>query len=266
VKPQWFKTMLLSLAMLVSAGGAGYAHADLYGFIDEQGVAHFANAQVDDRYVLFMKASDPSTATSIPSTPTQRAALAPRLASESPESKRLLGYLVNHPNLPKVQPLIHAAATRHGVDPALVKAVIAAESGFNAQALSPKGAVGLMQVIPDTGARFGVVADAKRTVEQKLYDPAINIPTGVRYLSQLSRMFPERIDLVLAAYNAGEGAVQRYRNQIPPYPETQNYVKTVLQFYQFYNPVAGLQTAQTRGEGNRVRVVLGARRTMQMIE
>lgn len=262
MRTQWLRTMVLCLGML----GAGFAHADLYGYIDEQGVAHFSAEPVDERYVLFMKGSAPV------SSPTPTASMTPqavRPVVANANSERLVRYLVNHPNLPKVQPLIQSAATRHGVDPALVKAVMAAESGFNPQALSPKGAVGLMQVIPDTGARFGVVADAKRTVEQKLFDPSINISAGVRYLSQLSRMFPGRIDLVLAAYNAGEGTVQRYRNQIPPYPETQDYVKKVLQFYHFYNPTAALQTAQTgqaRATGERVRLVLGARRAMQIVE
>lgn len=260
MRTHWLRTMMLCLGL----AGAGLAHANLYGYIDEQGVAHFANEQVDERYVLFMK--DSAAAESVaPAAAVQVL----RPVAENADSKRLYRYLVNHPNLPKVQPLIHSAANRYGVDPALVKAVMAVESGFNPQAVSPKGAIGLMQVIPDTGARFGVVADTKRTVQQKLHDPSINIPTGVRYLSQLTRMFPGRVDLVLAAYNAGEGAVQKYRNQIPPYPETQNYVKTVMQFYQFYNPAAALQTAQagTSGvRGERVKVVLGARRAMQIIE
>lgn len=263
MRTHWLRSMVLCLVLFMGIAGAGLAHADLYGYIDEQGVAHFANEQADERYVLFMKDS----AAGESAVPAVAQALRP--VAENADSKRLYRYLVNHPNLPKMQPLIHSAANRYGVDPALVKAVMAVESGFNPQAVSPKGAIGLMQVIPDTGARFGVVADARRTVQQKLHDPTINIPTGVRYLSQLSRMFPGRIDLVLAAYNAGEGAVQKYLNQIPPYPETQNYVKTVMQFYQFYNPAAALQTAQagthgTRGE--RVKVVLGARRAMQIVE
>ncbi len=134
-------------------------------------------------------------------------------------------------------------ADHFGIDPALVKAVIAAESGFNPQAVSPKGAIGLMQVIPDTGARYGVTGDARRTAAQKLADPKINITTGVRYLSDLLRMFSGNLELVLAAYNAGEGAVQKHGNDIPPYAETQNYVKTVMQFYRYYNPMAEMNGA-----------------------
>jgi soluble lytic murein transglycosylase-like protein len=164
--------------------------------------------------------------------------------------QRLVRAVLQHPNVPTVEPLIRQAATKHGIDPALVKAVIAAESGFNPQAVSPKGAIGLMQVIPDTGARYGVTGDARRSAAQKLADPKTNITTGVRYLSDLLRMFSGNLELVLAAYNAGEGAVQKHGNDIPPYAETQNYVKTVLQFYRYYNPVAavpGLMNASGNG-------------------
>ncbi len=131
-----------------------------------------------------------------------------------------------------------------------MKAVIAAESGFNPQAVSPKGAIGLMQVIPETGERYGVTGDARRTLAQRLADPRVNIATGVRYLSDLLRMFSGDLELALAAYNAGEGAVQKHGNDIPPYAETQNYVKTVLQFYRYYNPVTaapGLMTVSAGG-------------------
>lgn len=252
---------LQCVVLCLGLAGAGFAHADLYGYIDESGVARFANEKLDDRYVLFIKEGGAVDAQA----DKPLAANRPQPVTGDVTSHRLYRYLVNHPNIPKVQPLIDNAAGRYGVDPALVKAVMAVESGFNPSAVSPKGAIGLMQVIPDTGERFGVTADAKRTVERKLHDPKINIPAGVRYLSQLMSMFPGRPDLVLAAYNAGEGAVQKYRNQIPPYPETQNYVKTVMQFYRFYNPAASVQTASLSRDG-RVKVVLGARRSMQLID
>ena len=91
--------------------------------------------------------------------------------------------------------MIRAAADQHGVDEQLLKAIATAESGFNAQAVSPKGAIGLMQVIPDTAMRFGVEGDKKRSLEQKLKDPAINVPLGARYLRHLQTLFPGRIDL-----------------------------------------------------------------------
>jgi len=243
-----FAFALTALALLASQP----ARADVYGYIDENGLAYFAASRLDDRYVLFMKGaavaggsdeqSDRAIALPATALPEVDAYLAAgkRDASDNAAGmrQRLVRAVLQHPNAPTVEPLIRQAASKHGVDPALVKAVIAAESGFNPQAVSPKGAIGLMQVIPDTGARYGVTSDARRTAAQKLADPKINIATGVRYLSDLLHMFSGNLELVLAAYNAGEGAVQKHGNDIPPYAETQNYVKTVLQFYRYYNPMA----------------------------
>ncbi len=239
------RTALLWMALALLAGQP--ARADVYGYIDENGLAHFAASRLDDRYVLFMKgaaaAGESGIAQPVGDLPdadaylnaTRRDAL-----DNAGMRQRLVRAVLQHPNAPTVEPLIRQAARKHGVDPALVKAVIAAESGFNPQAVSPKGAIGLMQVIPETGERYGVTGDARRTLAQKLADPKINIATGVRYLSDLLRMFSGNLALVLAAYNAGEGAVQKHGNDIPPYAETQNYVKTVLQFYRYYNPVAAV--------------------------
>jgi soluble lytic murein transglycosylase-like protein len=127
----------------------------------------------------------------------------------------------------------------------LLQALIAAESGFDAQAVSPKGAVGLMQLMAPTAARYGVKSDRRSSIAQKLTDPAINLSAGTRYLRDLMAMFPGRLDLALAAYNAGEGAVQRAGNKIPNYPETQNYVKTVLQLYAFLKPPVLAKTSES---------------------
>lgn len=229
------------------------AHADVYGYIDENGLAHFAAERLDDRYVLFMKGAAVASgsgdkgdsaialpATELPDADAYLNASKRDALDNAGMRQRLVRAVLQHPNVPTVEPLIRQAASKHGIDPALVKAVIAAESGFNPQAVSPKGAIGLMQVIPDTGARYGVTGDARRTAAQKLADPKTNITTGVRYLSDLLRMFSGNLELVLAAYNAGEGAVQKHGNDIPPYAETQNYVKTVLQFYRYYNPMAAM--------------------------
>jgi soluble lytic murein transglycosylase-like protein len=110
----------------------------------------------------------------------------------------------------------------HGVHPALLKAVIEVESGFNAQARSPKGAIGLMQVMPATAARYG---------EFDLYSPEQNIDVGTRYLRDLLAMFKGNVRLAVAAYNAGENAVIRNGRQVPAYPETQRYVPMVLERY-----------------------------------
>lgn len=123
-----------------------------------------------------------------------------------------------------LSPLIDAIALSEGVDPALVHAVITQESGYHPRARSPAGAVGLMQLMPATGMRFGL-SRAERA------DPAQNIRAGVRYLKWLIRRFNGVLPLALAGYNAGEGAVQKYSNQIPPYRETQQYVRRVLAYY-----------------------------------
>ncbi|MES2888921.1 MAG: lytic transglycosylase domain-containing protein [Pseudomonadota bacterium] len=122
---------------------------------------------------------------------------------------------------------VREAALRHAVPEALLLAVIHVESGFNPRAQSPKGAVGLMQVMPPTGARWGVSSD--------LYNPIKNIGVGARYLRYLLDMFRGNTELALAAYNAGEGAVLRYKRTIPPYAETQAYVVKVLHHYALYN-------------------------------
>ena len=118
--------------------------------------------------------------------------------------------------------LITDAANRHQVDVKLVHAVIQAESAYNASAISSAGAVGLMQLMPDTARRYGVI---------DRNNPIQNIDGGTHYLKDLLRMFDSNLNLAVAAYNAGENAVIRYNNSIPPYPETQNYVKTVLALY-----------------------------------
>lgn len=118
--------------------------------------------------------------------------------------------------------LIRAAAERHGVDERLVSSLIAAESKFNPRAVSRKQARGLMQLMPETAARFAV---------QNLFDPAQNIEAGTRYLKELLERYHKDPRLALAAYNAGPESVGRYRG-VPPFPETQAYVRQVLQQWQ----------------------------------
>jgi len=115
------------------------------------------------------------------------------------------------------------AARKAGIDPALVHAVIRVESAYNAQAVSSKGAVGLMQVIPGTGRRYGV---------EDLLNPRANLSAGTQYLSHLMRIFEGDVRLVLAAYNAGENAVLRHGRSIPPYRETRGYVPRVMGIYE----------------------------------
>jgi soluble lytic murein transglycosylase-like protein len=125
--------------------------------------------------------------------------------------------------------LIRLNGKRYGVDPYLVYCVIRQESGFRTGATSVVGAMGLMQLMPGTAARYGVA---------NAYDPAQSIMGGTRYLGDLLRLFGGRVDLALAGYNAGEGAVMKYGRRIPPYAETQNYVRTI-----------GARYAQSGGNG-----------------
>jgi soluble lytic murein transglycosylase-like protein len=118
--------------------------------------------------------------------------------------------------------MIERIANAHDLRPELIHAVIRAESAYQADAVSSKGAVGLMQLMPATAERYGVVDRS---------DPEQNVQGGVAYLRDLLELFESDLRLALAAYNAGENAVMRYGNAIPPYPETQNYVRKVIRFY-----------------------------------
>ncbi|MDB5839571.1 MAG: Lytic transglycosylase [Herminiimonas sp.] len=253
--------------LLVTLGlwlASACAHADIYGYIDEQGSAHFSVEKLDDRYQLYMRGDqsfDSAQLTAPAKEGGQDAASGLRPA--------LRQYLSDHPNLKKYEPLLHEAAKEFSLDPALLKAVMAAESGFNPVAVSPKGAVGLMQLMPATAERYGLQSDKKKSVAQKLTDPKINIRLGARYLRDLHRMFPNQPHLVLASYNAGEGAVQKYRNTIPPYAETQNYVKLVTQFQQLYKPPKAGNGASvpsgTASENRRVFMTIPGRRNLPPI-
>jgi len=157
---------------------------------DANGVRHFTDQPPSARYRLFFKGSTSS--------------MGPRRASVS-----------------SYDDLISDAADRHGVDFSLIKAIIRAESNFNPEAVSKKGAMGLMQIMPE---------NLKTLKIRDPFDPRENIMGGVRYVKQLLRRFNGEISLTLAAYNAGPSAVDRYKT-IPPYPETEAYVKKVLKFY-----------------------------------
>jgi hypothetical protein len=132
----------------------------------------------------------------------------------------------------KLDELIAAAATRYRLDPRLIVAVMRQESSFNPRAVSPKGARGLMQLMPATAARFGV---------KDIHDPAQNIDGGARYLRFLLDNFNGNLELALAGYNAGENAVARYGNRIPPYRETMDYVQRISAHYNRLTGGAGMQ-------------------------
>ena len=226
-----------------------FAHADIWGYVDERGTAHFAAEQVDKRYSLFFRGEGEfDSRRDVP------AASAAPSAAQAGAAARLLSLFDVSPTYKKLGIHLQEASRTHGVDYALLQALIATESGFDPVAVSPKGAVGLMQLMPDTARRYGVAGDSKNPVEKKLTDPRTNIKAGTKYLSYLLDLFPGQLELALAAYNAGEGAVQRAGNKIPNYKETQNYVKTVMQLYAVLQPIAPATAAQK--SPSRVRMEL----------
>ncbi|MEP7083384.1 MAG: lytic transglycosylase domain-containing protein [Betaproteobacteria bacterium] len=218
---------------MVATLGSAVAHADIWGYVDDSGRSHVATEKLDDRYALFFKGGvrvdQPQQAEPAP-------AASEVAAGEEFSSSAQYLRIAGQPNASRFDPLIRQFAAMHKIDPALVKAVIAVESSFQPEAVSPKGARGLMQIIPDTGERYGVVGDRKKSTGQKLTDPATNLRVGTRYLRDLLGMFAQNVELALAAYNAGENAVTRYKNTVPPYRETQDYVKRVQQFYASFRP------------------------------
>lgn len=264
--------------------GLPAAHADVWGYVDAQGNTHFATRQVDERYQLYFKT--PTTPTppsgygqagatgSVRITSGARPRLAFNPAADAAagiKAQRLVALMNQSKAFKQVRSTLQQEATRHGVDVNLVKAITATESGFNPRAVSPAGAVGLMQIMPATARFLGLRDDGKQSVEEKLTDSSTNARLGVRYLQQLLRQFNGRLDLAVAAYNAGPGAVRK-RMAIPPYAETQGYVRTVLAIYETLQPGAtgswamaqmgtGSASASARGgtskhSGARRRVVL----------
>jgi soluble lytic murein transglycosylase-like protein len=177
----------------------GIASADIYSFVDGAGVTHFTNVPSDPRYQFLLATPKELTESGDPYT----AAMLARAG--------------------QYDPIIEKAAASNAVEPDLLRAVIVVESGFNARAVSKKGAVGLMQLMPETARRYGA---------SDRYDPRQNVHAGARYLRSLMDRYDQDLELALAAYNAGEEAVDRYGGQIPPYRETQAYVPRVLRVYQ----------------------------------
>lgn len=183
---------LLGLAAPGIAWGGG-----LYRYIDARGVIHFSDFPLDARYKPLSRK--------------------PRGLVLTPESR------VEAPIQHSFDALIAYTARIYGVDPALVKAVVAAESNFQVDAVSRKGAQGLMQLMPATSATLGVHAPL---------EPVENLNGGVRYLKEMLDRYGD-VTRALAAYNAGPTAVDRHQG-IPPYPETKAYVKRVLNYYRGY--------------------------------
>lgn len=176
------------------------ARADIYRYEDEEGIVHFTDAPTDKRFKIFMRdlRKDKELRTKL------------RLASSV--------------NPAEYEQIISTCATKYGVNPCLIKAVIHAESGYNPNAVSSKGASGLMQLMPATARSLKV---------SNSFDPKDNVEGGVKYLRFLLDTFRGDVPLAVAAYNAGLNKVAKYGG-IPPYNETRTYVKRVLSYMQSY--------------------------------
>jgi soluble lytic murein transglycosylase-like protein len=189
------------------------AAADIYQYIDDAGVIHFSNVSVGKAKKFKKVSQEPNTRRYAENT--SRTAPAPSAQAPStsiPASSNMPGNYTE---------IINSACNRHGVDPALVHAIVKVESDFNPYALSSKGAMGLMQLMPQTAMDMNV---------RNTYNPHENIDGGVKYLRYLIDRYEGNLALALAAYNAGETSVKKW-GTIPPFPETQNYVQKILRLY-----------------------------------
>ncbi len=217
--------------------GMGSAHADVWAFVDEQGQIHTATHQVDARYQRVTGGAGATPTPAVQALPSSAGVpvmaepmTRPSLGRRRNESAEAWMVRLNAaPAVRSLQPLLREVAKASGVDPLLIKAVIAVESGFNPQAVSPQGALGLMQIMPDTADRFATPSEKQLPAAERLLDPRTNVVTGARVLADLARRF-DRIDLILAAWNAGEGAVRKHGG-LPPIDETQKHVLQVLELY-----------------------------------
>jgi len=235
--------------------------ADVWGFVDANGVGHYANHQVDKRYVLFFK----EKTTRQDARAMQRTVLQPgktvdvALNFSSLEAQKALpgvklgttfeavSTFNKSAQFKPMRRAVQVAAKTHSVDVELLQAIIATESGFDHTAVSHKGAVGLMQLLPSTAQDMGVAADHQGDISAKLTDPKTNIMAGARYISYLLKKFPGQIELAVAAYNAGEGNVRQAGNQVPNFKETQNYVRAVLGLYASLKPSANIPDLDALG-------------------
>jgi soluble lytic murein transglycosylase-like protein len=199
IRPYWWK--LFGIVGLAATALAQGVEADIYRYVDERGVIHFSNTPSSPRFQLYMKEG-----------------------RSRPLINDPLPLAISRERLQRYDPMILHAARRHGLDECLVTAVIKVESNFDPGAVSRKGAQGLMQLMPDTARDLGV---------RNCFDAGENLNGGVRHLRYLLDYFKGNLKHALAAYNAGRDAVLQYRG-IPPYPETQQYVQMVLQYYDLY--------------------------------
>ena len=184
------------------------------------GLPHYTNEAISEKSQLYL----------VQGTPSARPRM-PRLNSEQLQPRNTILGIYDKLKDPSIESLVGTASHMYDIPHALLLAVMHAESHFNPYALSPAGAVGLMQIMPPTGARYGV--------RYGLADPVKNIDVGARYLKDLLQLFNGDVELAVAAYNSGEGAVLKYGRRIPPYPETLAYVPKVMRLYVQYGQRLG---------------------------
>lgn len=198
------KGLTLAFTVIFILSLASVCLGDIYKYVDSEGVIHLTNVPTEHNvpYVLVMK---------------EKRVLFQVKEDTASQGKR---------DISSYDDLIAKTSEKYRVDSALVKAIIKAESNFNHRAVSPVGARGLMQLMPATAATLQV---------QDSFHPENNIDGGVRYLRYLMNLFNGNLPLVLAAYNSGENTVLRYKNRIPPYQETQTYVRRVLDYFSKYS-------------------------------
>ncbi len=186
------KKITFIIALITFLTGWSFSFADIYKYIDENGVIHFTNTPENSQYKKIISESKPQ-----------------------PQSKK------NVPNTAHYHQIVHSKSAKYNVEPSLVRAVIKTESNWDAAAVSQKGAMGLMQLMPTTANDMDV---------RNPFNPEENIEGGTRYLRYLLNKFDGDLTLALAAYNAGPKTVEKF-GSIPPIPETQKYVKQVLSIY-----------------------------------
>ncbi len=235
--------------------------ADVWGYVDANGVGHYANHQVDKRYVLFFKEkvtrqdARAMQRTVLPAGKTVDVALnfSSLEAQQALPGVKLgttfeaVSVFNKSAQFKAMRRAVQMAAKTHNLDAELLQAIIATESGFDHTVVSNKGAVGLMQLLPSTAQDMGVQADNAGDINSKLTDPKTNIMAGARYMRYLVSKYPGQIELAVAAYNAGEGSVRSAGNQVPKFKETQNYVRAVLGLYASLKPSANIPDLDALG-------------------
>lgn len=187
--------LFLAIVIIVGSFFSTSSFADIYKYEDESGVIHFTDTPTHKGYKLYLRTG--------------------------------FFHVKDYKDyFKKYDSIIYNYANTYGVDYPLIKAVIRAESGYNPKAISRKGAMGLMQLMPETASLFEC---------ENPFDPESNIRTGIKYLKYLINYFNGNLSLAVAAYNAGPKNVIKYGYQIPPFSETKNYVKKVMEYYRMYS-------------------------------